>query len=277
MSAPQDTYNALKRDQSDPELIKSLLTESITSVENVDRVDLPSGVTDKSYFAFDSGNRQSMPINRNLWDENILNRFDEFITGLQNRALEAFSPDEITKLLYTYSAFVFSSFDLYKPSNKVRGTLFELLICHLFMKMWNVVPQKYITISQFDGNSTTLPTDLVFDLGNGRAKYHVPCKTSTRERVIQVWAHQRVIDGVHGTNTVKGVPAIFAETKKASGSGEVIEICLPFQWQLYQRYIAQMTRIYYFDIPAAYDSLTRAQYPIQVKEIGHFFFECSDL
>jgi hypothetical protein len=86
----------------------------------------------------------------------------------------------------------------------------------------------------------TLPTDYVFDLGPNRAKFHVPVKTSTRERMIQVWAHQRVLDGVCGTGRFLGIPIILAETKTGRKKREVIEICLPDQWRIYQMHIAQL-------------------------------------
>jgi len=71
-------------------------------------------------------------------------------------------------------------------------------------------------VLNFDDEDTNLPTDLIFDLGKGAPKYHVPVKTSTRERAIQVWAHQRVIDGVFGMSRVLGTPVLMAETKTDS-------------------------------------------------------------
>jgi transcriptional regulator with XRE-family HTH domain len=54
--------------------------------------------------------------------------------------------------------------------------------------------------------------------------------------------------------------------------GEVVEICVPDQWLAYQTLLAQMDRIYYFDIPYRYQILT-AQYPelIAIKSFGTFF------
>ena len=124
---------------------------------------------------------------------------------------------------------------------------------------------------------TSLPTDFIFNLGKDRPKFHLPIKTSTRERVIQVWAHQRVLDGVFGTGRFLGTPVILAETKTDSVKREVIEICLPDQWRIYQMHIAQLKRIYYLDVPATYVKLNDVFPPITVKSFGHFFFEADSL
>jgi hypothetical protein len=95
--------------------------------------------------------------------------------------------------------------------------------------------------------------------------------------VIQVWAHQRVLDGVFGTGRFLGTPVILAETKTDATKKEVIEICLPEQWRIYQMHIAQLKRIYYLDVPATYVKLNDVFPPITVKSFGHFFFEADTL
>ena len=127
------------------------------------------------------------------------------------------------------------------------------------------------------GLRTTLPTDFIFDLGTEEPKFHVPVKTSTRERVVQVWSHQRVLDGVYGTGRFLGLLSCLAETKVDSRSLEVTEICLPDQWRLYQMFIAQMKRIYYLDIPEKYRELNTVFPKINVKEFGEFFHEIDTL
>jgi hypothetical protein len=122
----------------------------------------------------------------------------------------------------------------------------------------------------FAGEQATLPTDYIFNLGEGLNKIHLPVKTSTRERVIQAWAHQRVLDGVYGVNTIKGVLAILAETKLDRGVLDVIEICLPDQWRVYQRFISRMDRVYYLDVPTAYAALAPH---IIVRPLGEMFAE----
>jgi hypothetical protein len=102
-------------------------------------------------------------------------------------------------------------------------------------------------------------------------------KTSTRERVIQVWAHQRVLDGVFGTARFLGTPVILTETKTDAIKKSVMEICLPEQWRIYQMHIAQLKRIYYLHMPVAYEKLNRVFPPLHVKQFGEFFSEADAL
>jgi len=105
----------------------------------------------------------------------------------------------------------------------------------------------------------------------------VPVKLSTRERVIQVFAHQRVLDGVHGFNRFKGILVCLTETKLDHRTTEVVEICLPKQWDLYQRFIAPMHRFYYFDVPKKYAELSQVNSSILVVPFAQFFDEANDL
>ena len=90
--------------------------------------------------------------------------------------------------------------------------------------------------------------------------------------MVQVWAHQRVLDGMHGVARFKGVLVAMAETNKQKDIS-VVEVCLPNQWMAYQMYIAQMFRVYYFDVPQVYLRL-KEKYPfIQVKPFGEFYSE----
>ena len=104
-----------------------------------------------------------------------------------------------------------------------------------------------------------IPTDFVFDLGSGKNRVHLPIKLSTRERVVQVWAHQRALDGMHGTARFKGILVVMSETNKQKDISAT-EVCLPNQWMAYQMYIAQLFRIYYLDLPEKYVTLKDA-YP----------------
>lgn len=116
--------------------------------------------------------------------------------------------------------------------------------------------------------------DFLFDMGGDRRKVHVPVKMSTRERVVQAWAHQRLLEAAYGAEKYRGVMVLFSETKLNSKNLEVVEICVPDQWLAYQTHIAHLDRIYYFDVPARYQALTDA-FPevITIKPFGEFFTE----
>ena len=67
---------------------------------------------------------------------------------------------------------------------------------------------------------------------------------------------------------------LFSETKLDSCTHEVVEICVPDQWLAYQTHLAQMERIYYFDMPIRYRELTNA-FPsvIQIRPFQELFTE----
>jgi hypothetical protein len=156
---------------------------------------------------------------------------------------------------------------------KTPGTYFELLVGHLLALTFGVQPRNRVEVLTVEDERSTLPTDFIFDLGPRQLKFHVPVKISTRERVVQVWAHQRMLNGVYGEGRFKGVLVALAETKLDLQKLEVVEICLPDQWAVYQRFIARMDRVYYLDLPAKYAALATAFPYIPVKTFGAFFKE----
>lgn len=116
--------------------------------------------------------------------------------------------------------------------------------------------------------------DFLIDVGTNHPKVHLPVKMSSRERVVQAWAHQRLLNAAYGDGEYRGIMVLFSETKLDSRSLEVVEICVPDQWLAYQALLAHMDRIYYFDVPVRYQALT-AQFPdvIAIKPFGDFFNE----
>jgi hypothetical protein len=68
-----------------------------------------------------------------------------------------------------------------------------------------------------------------------------------------------------------------SETKLGVGNLDVVEICLPDQWRLYQMFIAWLTRVYYFDVPAIYSKIDNSYPKIDIKPFGYFFLEADDL
>ena len=163
--------------------------------------------------------------------------------------------------------------DLQKSGDrKTPGTFFEYFVAYMFSRRLRINPVGRVEITSH-GTRISLPTDFIFDPGPKYRKFHVPAKTSTRERIIQVWAHQRVIDGTLGQGRFLGTPVILTETKLDKKKLEVIEICLPLQWQIYQAHISQLTRIYYLDVPQPYVMLNDVVPPINVRPFAEFFLE----
>jgi len=234
--------------------------------------ELTSKVVGKEYFAYSNEKKISRAINKGLF-ENGTPLIDPFFSATETNDFSAISAEDITSACYNIAISFCAVIDLNKTGDqKTPGTFFEYLIGCLFARRLGITPTKRLDILNLDMEAT-LPTDFIFDLGKDKAKFHVPVKTSTRERVIQVWAHQRVLDGVYGTGRFLGTLACLTETKTDKKKLEVVEICLPVQWRLYQMYIAQLKRVYYLDKPQAYEALNDVFPQIHVSSFGEFFFE----
>lgn len=257
-----------------PEMI-ALIVQAYTASEvflnDQTTVDLVSRVSGKEYFAFSTSlGKKSRPINRELY---IFER-----DAVVERFFQAFEKDgivnglELNQAIYTIAVSFCAGIDLVRNGDrKTPGTYFEYLVGAVISQILGVAPRKRVKVVELEGVSTDLPTDYIFDLGLHRPKFHVPAKTSTRERAIQMWAHQRVLDGVHGVGRFHGTPVILTETKLDSRTLEVIEICLPEQWRLYQLHIAQLSKIYYLDMPVSYAALNKVTPPMNVGVFGEFF------
>lgn len=238
------------------------------------RVDLECDVPDKGYFCFTQGPAKSRPVNNALFDPALAS---ELASRILKAKTERIGREDLQKALYTMAMAYCVCADLASKGGdkKTPGTFFEYLVGHLVARVFGVNPSTAIEVQSLDIKGS-LPTDFTFDLGAGRNKIHMPIKTSTRERVIQVWAHQRVIDGVFGVGRFKGVLVCLSETNSKPGFA-MTEVCLPGQWTIYQMFIAQLHRVYYLDVPAKYAELASAYPFIQVKPFAEFFFESEKL
>lgn len=260
----------LKSDEMSGKL-RQLIVACRGYLATLERAPLISSVPNKTYFMFRDAarNKVSRPVNEGLYDDSLV---ADQIQNIMNCEVAGLTEQRITAIIYTCAIAYCCATDILKTSDqKTPGTFFEVIVGHLVSRMLGVNPETSIKVPTLDFE-INLPTDFVFDLGPGKNRVHLPIKTSTRERVVQVWAHQRVLDGMHGVARFKGVLVVLGETNKVKNTS-VTEVCLPNQWTAYQMYIAQLFRIYYLDIPAKYVAL-KDRYPfIQVKPFGAFFSE----
>ncbi len=236
-----------------------------------DRIQLTSRVAGKRYFGF-RREAQSRPINEGLYvdQEDVFNRLlRTFRSGFRSATAE-----DIVRSAYTTAYSVFAANDVYGVGRKASATFFEILIGHIVARAVGVSPRKRVHIPE---SGADLPTDYVFDPGPNSRKIHLPIKTSTRERAVQAWVHQLVLDRIFGTGVYKGVLVVSAETKRDSRTGEVIEICVPRQLQMFQSRVAEISRIYYLDPPQVYLALANDFPRVEVKSFGEAFEELEAL
>jgi len=258
-------------------ILHSIYYECLDLLVTKPQEDLKSLVAGKNYFAFSNGNKLSRAINKDLFDPDIA-RWEALHRAIHSNDVNDFEADEITKILYSMAISFCASIDLLKDGDqKTPGTFFEYFIAFFFTWRVGVEPKSSIQILNIDGENTELKTDFVYNLGPNSRKFHMPIKTSTRERSIMLWAHQKLLDGVYGTERFMGTPVLLAETKRDKKKKEVVEICLPEQWRVYQLYIAKLKRIYYLDTPEVYKGLSNVFPPLIVRPFGEFFFEWSEL
>ena len=284
----KDLYETLKTNSSSnlksPAVFRTLSNISKTCLDFLESecshssLNSPS-ITDKEYFVFRQGETgdSSRPVNRDLYSEKMIH---EEVDALSHTPIcsitDTLRDNEIDQLLYTIAMSYCCAIDLLKSGDrKTPATFFEKLIGHIFARAYDTNPEDQLAVLNLELEKF-IPTDFVLKLAEGKSHIHLPVKTSTRERIIQVWAHQRILDGVYGTNRFKGILVSIAETNKR-GSESVHEVCVPNQWQLYQMFIAHMHRIYYLDVPHDYLKLSE-NYPfINVKRFSQFFHEAKDI
>lgn len=251
--------------------ILELVTVSLRFlVDQCQPIDLISKVPGKHYFTFTKSNIVARPANKQffLGDPAAITKL--WKQWLGNRI----SPSNFAKLSYTASLAPCLAMEIFDRQNKKGpATYFECYIGHLFAKFLGVNPTKQVRFT-IHSRDVLMTMDFLFDMGKEYRKVHLPVKMSTRERVVQAWAHQRLLDAAYGDGAYRGIMVLFSETKLDSQSHEVVEICVPDQWLVYQSLLAQMDRIYYFDIPDRYRALT-TQYPdvIVIKQFGEVFAE----
>ena len=257
--------------------LDSIYRQSQKVIGKLSQVQLKSQVTGKEYFAFKKGTKMSRAINKALYEPEYEN-WELLQKAMQGNNLQDVTRELITKTLYTMAISFCAAIDILKSGDqKTPGTFFEYFVAYFFAWRVGVEPTTSIQVLSVDGEDTKLRTDFIFNLGEKKRKFHMPIKTSTRERSIMLWAHQRLLDGVYGVERFLGTPVLLTETKTDKKKTDVVEICLPEQWRVYQLYIAKLKRVYYLDLPEAYIRLNLEFPPLNVRPFADFFYEWDEL
>ena len=265
---------ACRDDWRSDDVSQAILDLAITSLQfleaECDQIALNSLVPGKNYISFLRNRIVARPANRELFlldPERIAKQWQSWMRNRPNI-------HNVGQIFYTVALAPCLAMELFDRNNKKGpATYFECLIGHLFAKSLAVNPTKHAALS-VSGRSVRMTMDFLFETAGDAPNIHLPVKMSTRERVVQAWAHQRLLDAAYGSARYKGIMVLFSETKLDSRTHEVVEICVPDQWLAYQSLLAQMERIYYFDMPIRYRELTDA-FPsvIQIRPFREFFTE----
>jgi hypothetical protein len=251
-------------------LISEMALRARYILQSAERVSLNSA-TGKNYFSF-RGAEQSRPINTALYEES--DREFGRLLGAFRGGLPRDRADLVVRTTYSIAYGVFAANDVHEVGRKASATFFEILIGHIVARVIGVPPRKRVRVPE---SGADLPTDYVFDPGPQSRKIHLPIKTSTRERAVQAWVHQLVLERIFGAGQYRGVLVVASETKRDTRTGQVIEICVPRQLQMFQARVAEMSRVYYLDPPAVYLELANVFPRVEVRSFGQALNELPQL
>lgn len=228
-----------------------------------------------TYFVADASlAKPSRPIRPEIFIPNAAD-FRSAAEGLRGHLLrgDVLSTGHITSVVYTAVMAFSLAIDLWSPgSRKTPGTFFEVFVgsCCL-LKFSSYVMKKHIrmpiglsddadSIADLDAESGAeertlsgdfVSTDLVIERPDGLRGAVIPLKITTRERIVQPFAHQRILDSAY-PRTYKSFLACISEVQRDDKTTSVKQVCVPGTVALFQTHLAHLSGIYYCDIPQRY-------------------------
>lgn len=231
---------------------------------------------ERFYDVFSTNEETSRPIRRDLFIRDP-GRFEALWQSLCLKAMPGVGrllQEDLSSILYTCLQSVASVYDLYRRSKKPPGTFLEVMVGSFAARISGLKRKAHIKLPK-EGYKAT--TDIVIELQEGGPGLVLPCKMTTRERMVQVFAHQRLLDSVFGEGTYRSVLVCVSETQLDGRTRKVKEICVPTQVEMYQKYLAKLEGLYYLDPPAAYVGARFAQENFRprltVKDLSLLFSE----
>lgn len=229
---------------------------------------------DKTDYIVLSNNKNrntSRPIRKNLFISDPVNFKDEWTNSIKssNPKLNKLdgSSDSINKAIYTAIIAFSACYDLWKPaSRKTPGTYFEIVLGSIIGIILPDYTRKKFVVTP--DNENNVSTDIVFEK-NGKGLV-IPAKITTRERIVQPFAHQRVLDSIFGEDRYISVLMCISETQKANKKKTVNDICVPGTIKQFSKHISKLGGLYYTDPPTRYLAAdVKAELP--VADYGSFF------
>lgn len=257
-----------------------------------------SGKPKITYNVFKLGNELSRPIRPDIYIANyidFIDTYDSFESNLRND-INQWQTDNITNansVVYTSVMSVACCYDLWqRGSRKTPGTFFEILMAGFLQQMLpKAIFSKHIplaallhddevaegmeNIQELDRNNNnedgaSVSTDLVIGFPSRSGGIVIPLKITTRERIVQPFAHQRILDSAFGEGQYHSLLVCISETQLDEKTKSVKQVCVPGTVKLFQKYLAPLQGLYYCDIPQRYDA-PDMQKILPVRSVGHLF------
>lgn len=196
-------------------------------------------------------------------------RWAEFCDAVQasaGRGAMAFDPVAIDRLVYSAVIAFACTADLYGQGGRgAPGTFLEMVVGPLVALLSGRAETSSISIPVPEtGEVERVPTDLSFVELSEPIVLVVPTKISTRERISQAYVHQRILDAARpGDKAHRSILVVANENnvmapKGVPPAGRTVDACtvqdtlVPSTIVLYQKYVAQLSGLYYLDPPSRY-------------------------
>lgn len=236
-----------------PNYIEHVVDHSLTLLKGI-KPELLGTCDGKEYHVYRAGTNLSRPIRLPLLvrDPEVF-REAWYALRMSARPEErryALPRDEIDVILYTASMAFAVCYDLWKPSSrKTPGTFFEVVLGTVLQV---VLPEFERTAHvKLPDQTENVSTDIAFLEPGHRAGLVVAAKITTRERIVQPFAHQRILDSVFGDQRFRSVLVSVSEMQRQGQQG-ANAICVPGTIRLFQLHLASLSGLYYLDPPARY-------------------------
>jgi hypothetical protein len=248
------------------------------------------------YAVFDVGGPVSRPVRPDLYIEDsteLAAAYDELTAMLGDPQNWPQGTDTLAnKVTYTRVLSVACCFDLWqRSSRKTPGTFFEILMASLLQQ---VIPTaaftKHIPLAALlrdpdvaadgepavlsgdddESEKSSVSTDLVMGVPGRAGGLVIPLKITTRERIVQPFAHQRILDAAFGEGSFQSMIVCISETQLDDKTQSVKQVCVPGTVKLFQKYLAPVAALYYCDIPQRYGAADM-QKIVPVRSVGQLF------
>jgi hypothetical protein len=241
------------------------------------------GCSAKEYSIYAVGGQKSRPILPNLFitDSGVFQeKWSELIACASGESHKFnIAEAEANATIYTAVMSFCVCYDLWKPaSRKTPGTFFEVVLGSLLaLILPEATRTKFISLppppraqglldSEEGISAGSVSTDIVFNFP-GNMGIVIPAKITTRERIVQPFAHQRILDSAMGEGRYVSLLTCVSETQRDDEDQSVNEICVPGTIVLFQEYLAKLGGIYYLDPPRRYLRLND-EGVIEVASVG---------
>jgi hypothetical protein len=245
-----------------------------------------------AYSVFSLADSVSRPVRADIYieDARALVREHDRVRQTLLRSRHEWSPEDYVaanRFVYTAVMSVACCFDLWqRSSRKTPGTFLEVFLAGVLQAAFpEATFSKHIPLSDFVGGdeaeqasveqeeeeeSSSVSTDLVIGIRGHPGGLVIPLKITTRERIVQPFAHQRILDAAYGQGYYRSLIVCMSETQLDERTRTVKQVCVPGTIKLFQKYLAPVTGLYYCDVPQRY-AARDMENTIRVRSVGDFF------